>query len=40
MDGAQLGALVTGNALHGEIPAGAPGAPEGGIAPTCDATDG
>ncbi|MGR3503276.1 hypothetical protein [Pseudaestuariivita sp.] len=33
MDAAQLDALVTGNTLYVEIPAGAPGAPEGGTAP-------
>ncbi|WP_168201403.1 hypothetical protein [Qingshengfaniella alkalisoli] len=40
MDTAQLSALITGNTLYVEIPAGAPGAPDGGTAPIYYATDG
>ena len=40
MNGAQLDALITGNTLYVDIPKGAPGAPEGGIAPIYYATDG
>jgi hypothetical protein len=40
MNTAQLGALITGNTLYVEIPAGAPGAPDGGTAPIFYATDG
>ncbi|WP_300030707.1 hypothetical protein [uncultured Roseobacter sp.] len=40
MNSVQLGALITGNTLYVEIPAGAPGAPDGGTAPIYYAGDG
>lgn len=40
MDAAQLSALVSGNTLYVDIPAGAPGAPDGGTAPIYYDTDG
>lgn len=40
MDNAQLSALITGNTLYVDIPAGAPGAPDGGTAPIHYAKDG
>ncbi|WP_299733938.1 hypothetical protein [uncultured Tateyamaria sp.] len=40
MDAAQLDALVTGNTLYVDIPAGAPGAPDGGTAPIYYGVDG
>jgi len=40
MDTAQLDALVSGNTLYVDIPAGAPGAPDGGTAPIYYAEDG
>ncbi len=40
MDTAQLDALVTGNTLYVDIPAGAPGAPDGGTAPIYYGVDG
>ncbi|WP_342077949.1 hypothetical protein [Yoonia sp. SS1-5] len=40
MTGAQINALINGNTLYVEIPAGAPGAPHGGTAPVFYATDG
>lgn len=40
MNTAQLSALITGNTLYVEIPAGAPGAANGGTAPIYYATDG
>ncbi len=40
MNAAQLDALVTGNTLYVEIPAGAPGAPDGGTAPIYYGADG
>lgn len=40
MDTAQLRALITGNTLYVDVPAGAPGAPDGGTAPIYYATDG
>ncbi len=40
MNGVQLDALVTGNTLYVEIPAGAPGAPDGGTAPIYYGVDG
>jgi len=36
----QLSALITGNTLYVEVPAGAPGAPDGGTAPIYYAEDG
>lgn len=40
MDQSQLRALIEGNTLYVEVPPGAPGAPEGGIAPIYYAADG
>ncbi len=40
MNASQLDALITGNTLYIEIPAGAPGAPDGGTAPIYYAKDG
>lgn len=40
MDRAQLHALIFGNTLYVDIPAGTPGAPDGGIAPIYYAPDG
>ena len=40
MDTAQLSALISGNTLYVEIPAGAPGAPDGGTAPIYYGADG
>ena len=37
---AELGPLITGNTLYVTMPAGAPGAPDGGIAPIYYGTDG
>ncbi|MEP5730151.1 MAG: hypothetical protein ABJL67_12365 [Sulfitobacter sp.] len=40
LSGEQLDTIVKGNTLYVEIPAGAPGAPDGGIAPIYYAADG
>ncbi len=40
MNTSQLSALVTGNTLYVDVPAGAPGAPDGGTAPIYYAEDG
>lgn len=40
MNADQLGALISGNTLYVDVPAGAPGAPEGGTAPIFYGTDG
>ncbi|MGX9355576.1 hypothetical protein ACS3SW_10540 [Roseobacteraceae bacterium S113] len=40
LDQSQLSALVTGNTLYVTMPAGVPGAPEGGIAPIYYGKDG
>lgn len=40
MNTSQISALITGNTLYVEIPAGAPGAPEGGTAPIYYSSDG
>ena len=40
MDAAQLSALITGNTLYVDVPAGAPGAPDGGTAPIYYGEDG
>lgn len=40
MDTSQLSALITGNTLYVDVPAGAPGAPDGGTAPIYYSKDG
>lgn len=40
MDATQLGTLITGNTLYVTLPVGAPGAPEGGVAPIYYGADG
>lgn len=40
MNGVQLSALITGNTLYVDVPAGAPGAPGGGTAPIYYSDDG
>lgn len=40
LSGEQLNAIVTGNTLYVDVPAGAPGAPDGGTAPIYYAADG